>query len=42
VLGWAVNCYDPASKSLVMSSPPNGTAPPLSGLVIPPPGVPDC
>jgi hypothetical protein len=42
VLGWTVNCYDPASRSLVMSSPPSGTAPPQSGLVIPPPGVPDC
>jgi hypothetical protein len=42
VLGWTVNCYDPTSRSLVMSSPPSGTAPPGSGLVIPPPGVPDC
>jgi hypothetical protein len=42
VLGWTVNCYDPMSQSLVMSSPPSGTAPPQSGLVIPPPGVPDC
>jgi hypothetical protein len=42
VLGWTVNCYDPASRSLVMSSPPSGAAPPLSGLVIPPPGVPGC
>jgi len=42
VLGWVVNCYDPTSKSLVMSSPPSGTAPPQTGLVIPPPGVPDC
>jgi hypothetical protein len=42
VLGWTVNCYDPTSKSLVMSSPPSGTPPPLTGLVIPPPGVPDC
>jgi hypothetical protein len=42
VLGWTVNCYDPVSKSLVMSAPPSGTAPPQSGLVIPTPGVPDC
>lgn len=42
VLGWTVNCYDPTSKSLVMSAPPSGTAPPESGLVIPPPGVADC
>jgi hypothetical protein len=42
VLGWTVNCYDPTSKSLVMSSSPSGTAPPGSDLVIPPPGVPDC
>ena len=42
VLGWTVNCYDPTSKSLVMSSTPSGTPPPLTGLVIPPPGVPDC
>ena len=42
VLGWVVNCYDPTSKSLVMSSPPSGTAPPQTGLGIPPPGVPDC
>ena len=42
VLGWTVNCYDPTSRSLVMSSPPAGTAPPTSGLAIPPAGVPDC
>ena len=42
VLGWTVNCYDPVSKSLVMSAPPSGTPAPQSGLVIPPPGVPDC
>jgi hypothetical protein len=42
VLGWIVNCYDPVSKSLVMSSPPSGTPAPESGLVIPPPGVPVC
>jgi hypothetical protein len=42
VLGWTVNCYDPVSESLVMSAPPSGTARPESGLVIPPPGVPDC
>jgi hypothetical protein len=42
VLGWTVNCYDPVSRSLVMSSPPPGTALPQRGLVIPPPGVPDC
>jgi len=42
VLGWTVNCYDPTSKSLVMSSPPSGTTPPLTGLAIPPPGVPGC
>jgi hypothetical protein len=42
VLGWTVNCYDPTSKSLVMSAPPSGTPLPESGLVIPPPGVPDC
>ncbi|HVC40583.1 MAG TPA: hypothetical protein VND54_01260 [Candidatus Saccharimonadales bacterium] len=42
VLGWTVNCYDPASGSLVMSSPPAGTPPPTSGMEIPPPGVPDC
>jgi hypothetical protein len=42
VLGWTVNCYDATSKSLVMSAPPSGTAPPESGLVIPPPGVPAC
>lgn len=41
-LGWSVNCYDPASSSLVMSSPAPGTAPPMSGLAIPPAGVPDC
>ncbi len=42
VLGWTVNCYDPTSRSLVMSSPPSGTTPLLTGLVIPPPGLPDC
>ena len=42
VLGWTVNCYDPVSSTLVMSSPPSGTPAPLSGLSIPPPGVPDC
>jgi hypothetical protein len=42
VLGWTVNCYDPTSRSLVMSSSPGVTVPPGSGLVIPPPGVPDC
>jgi hypothetical protein len=42
VLGWTVNCYDPVSKSLVMSAPPSGTPAPQSGLVIPPPGVPGC
>lgn len=42
VLGWTVNCYDPVSRSLVMSAPPSGTPAPQSGLVIPPPGVPDC
>jgi hypothetical protein len=42
VLGWTVNCYDPVSGSLVMSAPPSGTPAPQSGLVIPPPGVPDC
>ena len=42
VLGWTVNCYDPTSRSIVMSSPPSGTAPPDSGLEVPPPGVPDC
>ncbi len=42
VLGWTVNCYDSTSKSLVMSSPPSGTAPPQTGLVIPPPGAPVC
>lgn len=42
VLGWVVNCYDATSSTLVMSSPPSGTAPAQSGLVIPPPGVPAC
>jgi hypothetical protein len=42
VLGWTVNCYDPTSSTLVMSSPPSGTPPPTSGLSVPPPGVPDC
>jgi hypothetical protein len=42
VLGWTVNCYDAVSKSLVMSAPPSGAPAPQSGLVIPPPGVPDC
>ena len=42
VLGWTVNCYDSTSRSLVMSSPPSGTPPPQTGLVIPPPGVPGC
>jgi hypothetical protein len=42
VLGWTVNCYDPTSRSLVMSSPPSGSTPPQRGLVIPPIGVPDC
>ena len=42
VLGWTVNCYDATSRSLVISSPPSGTTPPVSGLVIPPPGVPGC
>jgi hypothetical protein len=42
VLGWTVNCYDATSRSLVMSSPPSSAAPPLSGLVIPPPGVSGC
>ena len=27
VLGWTVNCYDPTSKSLVMSAPPSGSCP---------------
>jgi hypothetical protein len=42
VLGWMVNCYDPTSRSLVMSSPPTGTPPPRSGLAIPPEGAPVC
>jgi len=42
VLGWTVNCYDPTSRSMVMSSPASGTTAPKSGLVVPPPGVPDC
>jgi hypothetical protein len=42
VLGWGIDCYDAASRSLVMSAPPTGTPPPASGLVIPPPGVPAC
>ncbi len=42
VLGWTVNCYDPTSKSLVMSSPAAGTPPPPGDLVMPPVGVPDC
>jgi hypothetical protein len=42
VLGWTVNCYDPTSRSMVMSSPPSGTTPPDGVLVVPPPGVPDC
>jgi hypothetical protein len=42
VLGWTVNCYDPTSRSLVMSSPPTGTPPPRSGLAIPPEGAPVC
>ena len=42
VLGWTVNCYDPTSGTLVMSSPPPGTPPPAGGLSLPPPGVPDC
>jgi hypothetical protein len=42
VLGWAINCYDATSKSIVMSSPPAGTPLPQSGLVIPPPDAPAC
>jgi hypothetical protein len=42
VLGWTVNCFDPTSRSLVMSSPPSGTPAPRDALVIPPPGTPDC
>jgi hypothetical protein len=42
VLGWTVDCLDPASQSVVMSSPPAGTPPPDGGLTIPPAGVPDC
>ena len=42
VLGWTVDCYDPASRSMVMSSPPSGTAPPDGGLAVPPAGVPGC
>jgi hypothetical protein len=42
VLGWTVDCNDPVSQSLVMSSPPLGTAPSDSGAAFPPPGVPDC
>jgi hypothetical protein len=41
VLGWTVNCYDPASSSIVMSSPPSGGGTPSTGPVIPP-GTPDC
>jgi hypothetical protein len=41
VLGWTVNCYDPASSSVVMSSPPSGGGTPSTGPVIPP-GTPDC
>jgi hypothetical protein len=42
VLGWTVNCYDATSKSMVMSSPSAGTAPPQNGLSIPPTDVPAC
>jgi len=42
VLGWTVDCYDPASGSMVMSAPPAGAPLPTTGLQIPPPGVPDC
>ncbi len=42
VLGWTIDCYDPTSSSMVMSAPPSGTAPPTTGLTVPPAGVPDC
>src|ERR1019366_6153567 len=42
VPGWTANCYDPWSMSLVRPPPPSGTVPPSSGLVIPPPDVPNC
>ncbi len=42
VLGWTIDCYDPASSSMVMSAPPPGTPASTAGLTIPPPGVPDC
>jgi hypothetical protein len=42
VLGWEIDCYDSTSASLVMSSPPSGTPPPVTGLVIPPLGVAAC
>jgi hypothetical protein len=42
VLGWTVDCYDATSASMVMSAPPPGTPPPVTGLVIPPPGAPAC
>ncbi len=42
VLGWTINCYDATSKSMVMSSSPAGTAPPQTGLIIPPPDTPAC
>ncbi len=41
-LGWTVDCYNSTSSSMVMSAPPAGTPRPTDGLVIPPPGVPDC
>jgi hypothetical protein len=41
VLGWTVNCSDPTSNSVVMSSPLSGGGAPSTGPVIPP-GTPDC
>jgi hypothetical protein len=42
VLGWEIDCYDTTSASIVMSAPASGTPPPVTGLVIPPPGVSAC
>lgn len=42
VLGWGVDCYDPTSRSMVMSAPAGLAPPPVTTLAIPPPGAPAC
>ncbi len=42
VLGWSVDCYDPASSSVVMSAPASGAVPPATGLAVPAAAIPRC